>query len=62
MITGTVKLQNEQHKSFITVDHMTLDLLDVFPTVRKAKSGVKLLKNGSSESNCLIKYVLRNKK
>ncbi len=62
MITGTVKLQNEQHKSFITVDHMTLDLLDVFTAVHKAKSGVQLLKNGSSESNYLIKYVLRNKK
>ncbi len=62
MITGTVKLQNEQHKSFIKADHMNLDLLDVFTAVHKAKSGVKLLKNGSSESNYLIKYVLRNKK
>ncbi len=62
MITGTVKLQNEQHKSFITVDHMTLELLDVFTAVHKEKSGVKLLKNGSPESKYLIKYVLRNKK
>lgn len=59
MITGTVKPQNEQNKSFIKVDHMTLDILDVFTTVHKAKSGVQLLKNGSSESKLFNKTRLK---